>query len=58
MRGLASEVDGPGSCQRRDDCYHEPRYARPWLLASSGAAEDRIRKFLDENDIVTRVFAG
>jgi hypothetical protein len=29
----------PGSCQRRDDYYHEPRYARLRLLASSGAAE-------------------
>src|SRR6478672_5138455 len=27
----------PGSCQRRDDYYHEPRYAQPRLLATSGA---------------------
>ena len=33
----------PGSCQRRDDYYHEPRYARPRLLASTGAAEGELR---------------
>jgi hypothetical protein len=34
----------PGrSCQRRDDYYHEPRYARHRLIASSGAADDELR---------------
>ena len=35
-----SEVDDAGSCQRRDDYYHEPHYAR---LARNGAAEGELR---------------
>ena len=36
----------PGSCQRRDDYYHEPRYARPRLLARSGAAQEDLTGFV------------
>ena len=36
----------PGSCQRRDDYYPETRYARPRLLARSGAAEEDLTGFV------------
>src|SRR3954471_12184163 len=31
----------PGSCQRRDDYYHQPRYAQPRLLGSDDPSSSR-----------------
>jgi hypothetical protein len=41
MRRLRRKWTLPGNCQRRDDCYHEPRYARPRLLASGDPSSSR-----------------